>query len=329
MRYYTERRANCNAICAPAGADVEPDRRTHVHLIINPHSGYGNGPHLLTELRAVARSRGIELTEYTTRGPADATDHARRVAGQAGLVAVWGGDGTVSEVAAGLAGSEVPILACPVGTENLLAKELGISSNPADLADLMLHGRIVDCDLGAINGRSFLMIIGVGFDGEVVRRLSAKRTGHISHLSYFWPIWRTFWEHDFPRMRIVADGKEIFHDYALAFVGNISRYSVGLRICRDARYDDGLLDLVVFSCREQTGLLLHAAWTLLRRHPLKGNVIYRRVRSARIETDRPVPSQVDGEVGPNTPLDIAVNEQRTKLVVPMHRNHHFWPWTGG
>ena len=112
------------------------------------------------------------------------------------------------------------------------------------------------------------------------------RTGHISHLSYFWPLWRTFWEHDFPRMRITVEQEAVFDDFGLAFVGNISRYAVGLRICRDARYDDGLLDLVVFSCREQTALMLHAAWTLLRLHPLRGDVIYRRVRSARIETDR-------------------------------------------
>jgi diacylglycerol kinase family enzyme len=55
-------------------------------------------------------------------------------------------------------------------------------------------------------------------------------------------------------------------------VGNISRYAVGLRICRDARFDDGLLDLVVFSCREQGSLVLHAAWTILRLHPLKGKL---------------------------------------------------------
>ena len=82
---------------------------------------------------------------------------------------------------------------------------------------------------------------------------------------------------------------------------------MGLRICRDARFDDGLLDLVVFSCREQTALVLHAAWTLLRLHPLKGDVLYRQ-RQARADRDRsdPVPSQVDGDVGPSTPLEISV-----------------------
>ena len=194
---------------------------------------------------------------------------------------------------------------------------------------MLCTGRTAECDIGIVNGRSFLLIIGVGFDGEVVRRLSAKRRGHISHLSYFWPVWRTFWEHDFPRMKIIADSEEIFDDYGLAFVGNISRYAVGLRICRDARFDDGLLDLVVFSCREQTALLFHAAWTLLRLHPLKGNVVYRRVRKVQIHTHQPVPSQVDGDVGPNTPLDIEVAPTRVKLIVPPPKpGWGFWPWKG-
>jgi diacylglycerol kinase family enzyme len=173
------------------------------------------------------------------------------------------------------------------------------------------------------------LILGVGFDGEVVRRLAAGRSGHISHLSYFWPLWRTFWEHDFPRMRIVADGEPIFDDYGLAFIGNISRYAVGLRICRDARFDDGLLDLVVFSCREQAHLILHAGWTLLRRHPLKGNVVYRQFRHCTIETDSPVPSEVDGDVGPSTPLDVRVTPHRIRLLIPEHRQPGgIWPWQG-
>ena len=165
--------------------------------------------------------------------------------------------------------------------------------------------------------------------GEVVRRLASVRRGHITHLSYFWPIWRTFWEHDFPKMRVVADGQEVFHDYGLAFVGNISRYAVGLRICRHAQFDDGLLDLVVFSCHQQTALVLHAAWTLLRRHPLKGSVIYRQVRRARIETDRPVPTQYDGDVGENTPLDISLHPGKLRLLVPPPRPAFgLWPWLG-
>lgn len=307
---------------------VEESRR-RVHLIVNPHSGYGGQKLLLSDLRAMLRQAGADLTEYTTRCPNDATHYARTIRDQADIVLVWGGDGTVNEVINALAGSRVLLVPCPAGTENLLAKEMHIPSDPRGILQVLEHGQVVQCDVGQVNGENFMMIIGVGFDGEVVRRLSANRAGHISHLSYFWPIWRTFWEHDFPRMRIVVEGQEIFNDFGLAFVGNISRYSVGLRICRDASYDDGLLDLVVFSCKEQTALMLHAAWTLLRLHPLKGNVLCRQIRSVRIETSRPAPCQVDGDVGPPPPLDISIAPHRIKILVPPSRSGwSLWPWKG-
>lgn len=305
------------------------ESRRKIHLIINPHSGYGGKKLLLSDLRLGLRQAGAVLTEHTTTCPNDATHYARSIRDQADVVLVWGGDGTVNEVVNALAGSKVLMVPCPGGTENLLAKEMHIPASPQGILNVLERGQVVQCDVGQVNGENFMMIIGVGFDGEVVRRLSARRTGHISHLTYFWPIWRTFWEHDFPRLRIIADGREIFNDFGLAFVGNISRYSVGLRICRDARYNDGLLDLVVFSCHEQTALLLHAAWTLLRLHPLKGNVLYRRLRSVRIESESPAPCQVDGDVGPAPPLDISVAPDRVNILVPPSPSGWaLWPWKG-
>ena len=309
---------------------IRTNKNRPIHVIVNPSSGYGGQGPVLGDVLAAIRRADLDVVEYTTRAPEDATRYAREIADHAAAAVVWGGDGTVNEVANGLAGTDVPILPCPAGTENLLAKELRVSSNPHQVVAALRSGRVVDCDVGRINGRNFLLILGVGFDGEVVRRLTATRRGHISHLSYFWPIWRTFWEHDFPRMHILADGEEIFDDCGLAFIGNISRYSVGLRICRDAEFDDGLLDLVVFSCREQTALVLHAAWTLLRRHPLKGNVIYRQAREIRIETHEPVPSQVDGDVGPTTPLEISLAPERIRLIIPPPEiGRTLWPWRGG
>ncbi len=287
-----------------------------IYLIINPHSGYGGTRLLLPELRSRIRRGGHELVEYVTRHAGDAARYANEIAPQASAVIAWGGDGTANEIANGLAGSDVPMLVAPAGTENLLAKELRIPRSPARLVELLEYGEIMLCDVGVINGQTFHSIIGVGFDAEVVRRLSASRTGHISYLSYFWPVWRTFWEHDFPDIRVLADGQEVFSGRGLVFVGNVSRYATGLRICRDAKFNDGLLDLVIFECSRQTGLLWHAAWTMLRRHPLKGDVIYRPAKTVHIETENPLPCQMDGDVGPATPLDISVSPVKMSLIVP-------------
>ena len=306
------------------------DSSKPVHLIVNPRSGHSGRRRDLAELRTALSDAGVEFVEYTTRSAADATARAAQIAPEARAVMVWGGDGTVNDVVNGMISSETPILPCRAGTENLLAKELRIPSDPRRIVQTLLTSPTRQCDVGVINGHNFMLIIGVGFDGEVVRRLSAVRSGHISYLSYFWPIWRTFWEHDFPKMRIIADGREIFNDFGMAFIGNISRYAVGLRICRDAVFDDGLLDLVVFSCRRQSALMLHAAWTLLRRHPLKGDVIYKQFRDLKIECERPVSSQVDGDVGPDTPLEVSLAPGKIRLIIPPPRPSPWalWPWKG-
>lgn len=297
-----------------------------IHLIVNPRSGYGGQQPMLSELRHALRRAGMEPIEQFTAGPNHAVRLARDLPEDAEAVMVVGGDGTINEVVNGLAGRPIPMAVVPAGTENLLAKELHLPADPAKVVKMLCDRRVVACDVGSINGHCFLLIIGVGFDGEVVRRLAATRTGHISHLSYFWPLWRTFWEHDFPQMRITEQGQEIFNGSGLAFVGNISRYAVGLRICRDADFNDGLLDLVVFRCGDQPNLLLHAAMTLLRRHPLRGNVLYRQVRDIRIETDHPVPTQIDGDPGPATPVNIKVLPGQARLIVPTPRHGRHWPW---
>ena len=298
------------------------DTSRPVHLIINPRSGYGGSRHMLGQLRTAARRGGVNLVEYTTCAPEDATRYARSIVGEAAAVMVWGGDGTVNEVATGLAGTDVPLLPCRAGTESLLARELRVPIHPMRIIRVLQTGSIVSFDVGRINRKHFILIIGIGFDGEVVRRLASVRTGHISHLSYVWPIWRTFWEHKFPQMRIVADNEEVFNAPGMAFVGNISRYATGLRICRDADFADGLLDLVVYPCTNQVSLALHAARTVLRRHPSHEGVVYRRFRNLTIESIEPVPSQVDGDVGPATPLEISVSPGRIQLIVPQQPG----PW---
>jgi len=107
------------------------------------------------------------------------------VANSSRAILVWGGDGTVNEVANAVAGADVAVLPCPAGTENLLAKELHIPSDVPGIVRVLTAGQVVHCDIGRVNDRNFLLIIGVGFDGEVIRRLSAVRTdtSRTSHTS--------------------------------------------------------------------------------------------------------------------------------------------------
>jgi diacylglycerol kinase family enzyme len=232
------------------------------------------------------------------------------------VVIAVGGDGTLREVADGLSGGTIPLVVWPAGTENLLAKSFGFRAKPELVLACLRAGRCVPMDLGVANGHTFLTVAGVGFDAEVVARLVRLRTGHITHLSYVDPIWRTFWEHRFPSLRVIADGETIWEGRGLAFVGNSPRYSLGLRVIRDARTDDGLLDVCIFPCRNRTRLIAHSIRTLLKRHVERGGVVYRRARRIRIESPDRVPVELDGEMAGHLPLDIEIRPRALYLQLP-------------
>ena len=284
-------------------------------FIVNPVSGRND---IVEQIRAVARrltAEGSPVTVETTRGPGHAIELARRARGCRSVV-VAGGDGTVRDVAAGLAGDPTPIAIYPTGTENILAKELGVSAEPAELIRTLHAGRKWTVDLGLANGKEFLVVAGAGFDAQVVRRLASGRRGHISYLSYVAPVWNTFWQYTFPPIRVIADGREVFNGPSMVFVGNFARYSIGLKIVRDAVADDGLLDVCVMPCDWNGPVLRHAINALLRRHVECEDVIYLRCRTARLESPDEVPLELDGDEAGWLPVDFKLIPQAITLLKP-------------
>ena len=233
------------------------------------------------------------------------------------MVVVAGGDGTVREVAHGLEGSDKPLLIMPCGTENLLANELGFNEKLKTLIRIFEAGYMRPLDLGNVNGRCFTSIAGFGFDGEVVKRVSEQRDGHINHFDYFWPIWRTFWGYEFAPMKVRVDGDEIYDGPGLVFVGNISRYAVGLQILHYADFGDGLLDVCIYKCASRLHLVKHSMMTVLKHHAKCRDVIYRQGKNITVSSDvNRIRTEIDGDPGPALPVEISVIPQAVKCIVP-------------
>jgi len=268
-----------------------------VVAIINPVSGRRNMLPVVRRIGRLLQDGGGEMQLEVTTRAGHATDLASQAALTADAVLAVGGDGTVCEVVNGLIGRNIPIVILRTGTENLLAGELKMPTEPEQVARTLLRGRPFPCDVGMVNGQCFLAVVGVGFDAECVARMSQLRKGHITRWDYFWPIWRTFWAHRFPVIRIEADNEVVFDGPGLAIIGGIGQYSAGMRILRHARCDDGLLDLCVLPCRSKPALLGHAGRVFLGRHLDKARVLYRQCREICVSSDEKVPIEVDGEPG--------------------------------
>ena len=291
----------------------------YIAYIVNPKSGATSSKLTGRRFEQYLVKRGFDVRISMTTSLENACELATDAAVEydCAMVVVVGGDGTVREVAHGLEGSDKPLLIVPHGTENLLANELGFDETLKTIIRTFEAEYIRPLDLGSANGRCFTSIAGFGFDGEVVKRVSEQRKGHIDYFDYFWPIWRTFWNYKFGPMKVEVDGEEIFDGPGLVFVGNISRYAVGLQVLHYADFGDGLLDVCVYKCASQLHLVKHSLMTVLKQHADAGDVIYRQGRNIRVSSKiNSVMTEIDGDPGPALPVQIEVIPQAVNCIVP-------------
>jgi len=291
----------------------------YIAYIVNPKSGASSGKLVGRQFEQYLVKRGFEVRLSLTTSLDNACELATDVAVDYNCVMVVavGGDGTVREVAHGLEGSDKPLLIVPCGTENLLANELGFDEKLKTIIKAFEAQYIRPLDLGSANGKCFTSIAGFGFDGQVVERVSEQRVGHIDYSDYIWPIWRTFWNYKFEAMRVQVDGEEIFNGPALVFVGNISRYAVGLQILHYADFSDGLLDICVYKCTSHLHLFKHSVMTVLKQHAYSNGVIYRQGKDITVSSKSShIKTEIDGDPGPDLPVQIKVIPQAVNCIVP-------------
>ncbi len=290
----------------------------YIAYITNPKSGASSRKWISRQFSEYLMAKGFNVRFSQTTS----LEHACELATEAAvdydcaIVVAVGGDGTVREIAHGLEGSDKPLLIVPCGTENLLANELGFDEKLETVIKVFEAGYVQPLDLGSVNGKCFTSIAGFGFDGRVIKNVNVKRDGHISHIDYFWPIWRTFWDYEFSTMKVEADGEEIFEGPGLVFVGNISRYAVGLQICSHADIGDGLLDICIYKCDSKLHLAKHSLMTLFKSHAEGSDVIYRQAKKIRVTSDfGKIDTQIDGDPGPELPVEIEVIPQAVNVLV--------------
>jgi diacylglycerol kinase (ATP) len=291
----------------------------YITYILNPKSGATSRKWTGRQFEHYLIKRGFKVRTFLTRSLEHACELATNAAidYDCALVVGIGGDGTIREVAHGLEGSNKPLLIIPHGTENLLANELGFDGKLKTIIKTFEAGYMRSLDLGNANGKCFTSIAGFGFDGAVVKRVSEQRAGHIDHSDYFWPIWRTFWEYKFETMKVEVDGDEIFEGPGLVFVGNISRYAVGLQILHYADFSDGLLDVCIYKCGSHLHLVKHSLMTVLKLHANRRDVIYRQGKKITVTSNsNRIRTEIDGDPGPSLPVQINIIKHAVNCIVP-------------
>jgi len=289
-------------------------------IIANPTSGNGGFPYQnrhFDETLAFLRDQGWKAELWYTQSAGDGEQLTRKaVKQQVNLVIAAGGDGTINEIIQGLAGSETALGVLPSGTVNVWARELGIPLDDTRARNVLVNGQTRRIDLGCVNGRYFLLMVGIGFDGEVTQAVEGKPLKRLGVLGYTLAVlWLGPGYRGFP---VVAQiDRYVVKTRALQiFVGNTQLYAGAVKFTWQAKCDDGLLDLCIVRKRNLWGRLVVARDFILRRAQRRLWVRYDTFKTLKIETLEPIPYQIDGEAGGYTPVELSVASGILKVIVP-------------
>lgn len=286
-----------------------------VALIFNKAAGRGRKKSLLLDGVIESLSAADMVVDvYPTEAPGHATELARRARAVSERVLAWGGDGTLNEVAAGLLGSEVPMGVLPGGTVNVFARELGIPLRLEEAVKCFVSGRVVSIPVGLANGRPFLLMVGVGLDGEVVHRLESSFKDRLGALAFWLDGLRVLARFPMSPVTVRADGREIVCSSVV--IGKLRRYGPRYFITPEAKVDEPKLHTVLFKGRKRRDYLRYLFGVLGGLHLRFGDVDSFKTDRLEVRSTEEVRVQIDGEPAGHTPLSIEVRDRGLSVVLP-------------
>lgn len=278
-------------------------------IIFNPKARSEKSRDLADVLREIAPEAELRMTE--TKGSAS------RLAAEAArdgfrIVVAAGGDGTVNEVANGLAGTQAALGVLPIGTMNVFSKEHGLPEKLDAAWSVIRAGNLREIDLLAANDTYFIQLAGVGLDAQVVKETTWESKKSLGPLSYLISAAQIAARKP-PKLVVEAGGVKSEGSFVL--IGNGRYYGAKLVLFPKARVNDGLLDVLIFKNIGYLDIAKYLAGVLMGRHTGMGGVEYFQVSEATVRSEQDVPVEVDGELSGALPVTFRV-AGKLRLCVP-------------
>lgn len=220
------------------------DGQKHLLFLVNPRSGVQRQKDIRDAIAAKLDQSVFSFEIKETRYPRHATELSREAAaaGLYGVVAV-GGDGSVNDVVAGLAGTDTALGIIPMGSGNGMARTLGIARQPAEAVAVICRNHISTIDLGYANERPFISNAGLGFDALISQAFArSKKRGFAN---YALLSGRHYLQYQPDHYTLSMDGKTWQEEAFFINVANGRQLGYNFQIAPQASYRDGLLDVVI------------------------------------------------------------------------------------
>ena len=295
--------------------------RRYVHVVINPASGKDQA--ILRTINFACNTAGIDWDVYVTKKSGDGRRLAEQAA-KAGVdrVLVYGGDGTVMEVASGLLGSDIPMAILPGGTANVLAIDLGIPRDLVEASALAvdLDSNIRTIDVAQIGDRYFVLRAGLGLEAAMVAGAKRELKERFGVFAYALSALQALADPVVANYHLSFEGQEVDAQGLTCIIANSGLMGMeGLYLAPDIQVDDGLLDVIVLRRADLPSLLSLAASAV---EGVENQQALQRwqVREVTVQSQPTQNVQVDGEMIEQTPINIKVIPQAVPVVVPFDKS---------
>ncbi len=285
-----------------------------IDVIYNPVAG-PKVVHRIDKVRAYLSTRGLPFRIRETGAPGDAVVMAREAAQSgADTVIVVGGDGTMNEVADGLAGSDTRLVFVPHGTGNVFAREFSLPDSVEGCLDLLSTGKTISVRMAKANDRRFVLLASAGFDAEVVERMNHLQKNFLGISAYILcgaahllrsqpPLWLELPD----RERIEAQA---------VIVSRGKKYGGNVTIAPDADITGSTFQVIALTRKGRFSIVKFALDALRGKHSASRHVMIRETSSLFVRSRIPSACQVDGEyIGP-LPVRFTMTDTFLRIVVP-------------
>ncbi|GAA3836394.1 hypothetical protein GCM10022226_67880 [Sphaerisporangium flaviroseum] len=254
-------------------------------------------------LETTAEDPGVGMTKQAVAEGAD-------------LVFASGGDGTVRACAEGLMGTGVPLAILPIGTGNLLVRNLKLPQALPDAVRAGVEGETRPIDVGVIDGRPFVVMAGIGLDASMAHSTSDDVKRKIGWPAYIGGLVKHLRDRPF-QVTLCLDGRTTLRRRAMmVLIGNVGQVQGGLRLLPDAKPDDGHLDILILAPRTPMDWLRVVGHVVTRSKRYDRRAERYTAARARIDIDPPVLHECDGDpIGYCSTTSISIETEPKALLL--------------
>jgi YegS/Rv2252/BmrU family lipid kinase len=258
----------------------------------------------------IAQNCPVRVTSH----PREAAALARRAVAEGFTrIVAAGGDGTINEVANGIAGSHAALGVLPLGTVNVFAMELGLPSHNLQLCWEIIQGaniRLVD--LPRANGKYFVQLGGVGLDAQVVKETSLAFKRSLGPLSYLISAAHIA-AREPPRIFVESENAPV-DEASFVLIGNGRLYGGPFPFFKHAVIDDGLFDVVVFKRLGYLEIIKYLQDVVFSSDIRAPEVEYFQTERLRLTSEQDVPVELDGELAGSCPVEFEIEKKALRVL---------------